>query len=63
MGPARGYDEAPVSLFEGAIGQRLDAKTRAVGGHLDFARLKPEVVAQRLWNNQSTCLINGCTHA
>jgi hypothetical protein len=44
LGSACRYDKAPVSLFESATGEWLDAQTGAVGRHLNLTRLEPKVV-------------------
>lgn len=61
--PTRRNDKPPLALLEGIARERLYAQRRAVGGHLYFARPQSDVIAQRLWDHQSACLVNGCSYA
>jgi len=61
--PARRYHKAPLSLVEKVAGEWFDTQCGAVGGHLNFPRAQAKVVTQWFGDNQSSCLIDGCTHA
>ena len=59
----RRNDKPPLALLEGIARERLYAQPGAVCGHLYFPRSEADVVAQRLRDYQSSCLVNGCTYA
>jgi hypothetical protein len=61
--PARRNDHPPAALLEGVARQRLDTQPGAVGGHLYLTRSQSDMVAQRFWDYQPTCLVNGCPYA
>jgi len=63
LGATRRNDKPPAALLEGFARERLHTQRCAVGGHLHLARSQPEVIAQRLGDNQSACLVNGCSNA
>lgn len=58
-----GNHKACSALNEGLPRQRLDAQASAVGGHFNLPWAQPDVIAQLLRDHQTSCLINGCTHA
>jgi hypothetical protein len=60
---AGGRDHQSPMLFDEVIaGQRFDSQTAPISDDFHLARPEPETVAEWLWNNQSPCLINGCSH-
>lgn len=48
-------------LAEGVTGEGRDTQSRPVGDDLDLTRNETKMITQRLRNNQSCCLIKGCS--
>jgi hypothetical protein len=61
---ARGRNHQPPLLADEIVaGNGLDPESCSVGSDLDLTGDQAQAVAQQLGNNQSACLVNGCTHA
>src|SRR2546423_14975095 len=63
-GGARGGNpQAPVGLYERVVVDGDHSQRCAVRGQLDVAWPQPQLIAQELGDDQSSCLINGRPHA
>ena len=57
------YDQTALTLVQVRAGDRLDTQRRAVRDNLDASWPQAEVITELLRNHETTCLVNGCSHA